>query len=110
MNDKMKIKLFAHLVMLGWLLVCIWLVIFMTGCMTTQSHYETAITEPNGLKRTVYVHHSTTAFAYDLSKVKVDLKLKDIGSLEVLGSVAESQKIEDMLPTAEKWVGLGGIL
>ncbi len=78
------------------------------GCMTTSSHYETTITDPNGVTRTVYVHHGTTSVLYDLSKVKVDLQLKDIGSLEVLGSVAEAQKIEDMAKIVEIWAK-GGI-
>ena len=83
--------------------------LWLGGCVMTASHYETTITDPNGLIRTVYVHHGTNAFLYDLSKLKVDLKLKDIGSLEVLGSVAEAQKIEDMVPAIiEGYMG-GGV-
>lgn len=91
------------------IVICVLVAIVACGCMTTSSHYETSVTDPDGSVRTTYVHHSTSAFACDLSKVKVDLKLKDIGSLEVLGSVAEAQKIEDMIPTAAAWVGKAGL-
>ena len=84
------------------------LLILLTGCMGTASHYETTVTDPNGVERTVYVHHSTYSFLYDLSKVKVDLDLKDIGSLEVLGSVAESQKLKEIAPALLEYYMGGG--
>lgn len=95
---------------LAALVICVLIAMWACGCMGTSSHYETAVTDPNGFKRTVYVRHDTHSFLYDLSKVKVDLKLKDIGSLEVLGSVAEAQKIEDIAPSVGKWAGTVGIL
>ena len=109
MTDEQKTEAFKVGFMFAWLLLCFAMMMAMTGCVMTSSHYETSVTDPNGVTRTVYVHHGTSAALYDLSKLKVGLKLEGIGSLEVLGSVAEAQKIKDFAPTVAGWAAKGGL-